>query len=354
MFVDDVPGVGRPRGEPVVGAVVDDRPEARAVRFDRRDLRRRRAGRAEVSADAEQDRIAIRRPAGIEGRRAGGVIERPLAAAIGVHDLDAGVGGVHPLVRILAVYQLCAVRRERGEGLAQKKLELRIDASGRDEVLGHRLSEGALVDEMSAIGRPLRAASGAFRDVHDAEVGMPHLDPFLRGDSAAHRKPNPASGQERRRQLGLVGGGEQGPLATADVHGHELRARTGALRHVRPDLVGFVEEDRRAIRRPRRAAGDSTGLADSAHAGSVGMHDVDAGGLQQLPVTGIDARRPFAIGAEGDPRAVGRPGRPEIAALARGQVRGLAGGEIQEPQVGCPDPRVETKASVRPSGERAP
>ena len=135
------------------------------------------------------------------------MIERPLAAAIRVHDLDAGVGGTHPAVRILTVEQLCAIGRERGERFAEIELEFWIDASGRDEVFGHSFSDRALVNQVRAIGGPAGSAHGSVHHVHDAEVRIPDLDAFLGGVGAADRIADSAAGQKLRRQLGLVGCG---------------------------------------------------------------------------------------------------------------------------------------------------
>jgi hypothetical protein len=66
------------------------------------------------------------------------------------------------------------------------------------------------------------------------------------------------------------------------------------------------------------------------------VHQINVRELEVLPAAAAHRHRAAAIGGERDPLAVGRPGRPEIAARPRGQRLPFSRLQIHRPQIGGP------------------
>jgi len=77
-------------------------------------------------------------------------------------------------------------------------------------------------------------------------------------------------------------------------------------------------------------------FGDALQAAAVRVNDVNVDEVQALPAVLRRGKVALAIGGEGDPGAIGRPRRPEIAATAGSQRVSLARGDVQDPQVGRP------------------
>ena len=63
------------------------------------------------------------------------------------------------------------------------------------------------------------------------------------------------------------------------------------------------------------------------------MNEIDADELEPLPSAFGGGKAAVAVRREGDPLAIGRPRRPEIATPSCGQRPRLAGGEVQDPKI---------------------
>jgi hypothetical protein len=75
-------------------------------------------------------------------------------------------------------------------------------------------------------------------------------------------------------------------------------------------------------------------FGEAVEAGAIGVDEVDVGELEDLPAALGVGQVAAAIGGEGDPLAVGRPGGTEVAAVAGGERRGFARGDVERPEVG--------------------
>ena len=125
------------------------------------------------------------------------------------------------------------------------------------------------------------------------------------------------------------------------VPGREVPARRGRrvrpIRREQPDVVAAPgatlesmpeRRDRRAVRKPRRGSEMRPRTAGHRRHGpclDVDHVDVEPGRDE----VGVAP----AVRCEGDPSAVGRPGGLAIRGAAVGQARGLAGGDVDQPQV---------------------
>ena len=335
VLVDQLLAVGRPTGEAVVDAVVDDLLVIGTVGIHQGDGRGRQARRAEVAAHRQRDFVAGGRPHRVERAIAFALEQRHDAAAVGVHDFDPGVGRIQSVAGLRAIEELFAIGRERRKRLVQKQLEVGIVAHGRHHALERCGRQDLVVDHLRAVGGPCRAAHRAFDDLHHVAVRVEHLQALGIGSTARH-VTDLALGQKHGSELGLIRLRVALLHARLDVDGSDFDARGVILRHVGAQFVGFVIEDPLAVGRPRGATRDAAHAREAAQAGSVGMNDVDAGGLHVLPMQRDRAGIVIAIRGEGDPPAVRGPGRAEIAAVVAGQVLVFFRGDVEQPDVRVP------------------
>ena len=75
-------------------------------------------------------------------------------------------------------------------------------------------------------------------------------------------------------------------------------------------------------------------LRNTLQTGAVGPDEINVGQVQALPPAFRRRKIAFTIRGEGDPFAVRRPRRPEVAAAAGSQRRGFASGGIKDPEIG--------------------
>ena len=98
--------------------------------------------------------------------------------------------------------------------------------------------------------------------------------------------------------------------------------------------VHLVEDDVPAVGRPLGRAAQLSRRRDPAQAAAVRGHDVDARRMHVLPASGRLREPAAAVGRERQQPPVGRPARPEVAALRVGQVADLPGSQIEDVDVG--------------------
>ena len=75
-------------------------------------------------------------------------------------------------------------------------------------------------------------------------------------------------------------------------------------------------------------------LGETLESRAVGADEIDVYQMQVFPRAFPHGHIAFAVGREGDPLSVRRPGRAEIAARAGGQRPGLASVQVENPEVG--------------------
>ncbi len=66
---------------------------------------------------------------------------------------------------------------------------------------------------------------------------------------------------------------------------------------------------------------------------AVGVNEIDVDELEPLPTAFRSGKVAVAVRREGDPLAIGRPRRPEIATPPCGQRPRFTGGEVQDPKI---------------------
>ena len=190
----------------------------------------------------------------------------------------------------------------------------------------------ALVRHLPAVRRPARTAHPARDHRLDPPVGMPDSQAAPVSAGAAHVADAPPR-EPGRRELRLLRRGVLDAFAGGDVHRDELGAGPPALRQIGADGIGLVEQQAPAVGRPRRTPRHPARTRQAAQPGTVRPDEIDAGGLQMLPLAGLVPGLGVPIRGEGDPRPVGRPAGPEVARRVVGEIRGGLRRQIQQPDV---------------------
>ena len=185
-----------------------------------------------------------------------------------------------------------------------------------------------------------RPGSGIGRDIRTGgahlAVGGNNLDP----GSVATQIGNPAGGKNRRRQFDAGAACDGNDRAGGDVNPVELVRSAHLIRRKQFGPVGpcvfrrhAVGHDALAVSRPSGTAAEVPVLRNTPKPRAVGVNEIDVDQLEPLPTAFRGGKAAVAVRREGDPAAIGRPRRPEIATPPCGQRPRFAGGEVQDPKI---------------------
>ena len=190
---------------------------------------------------------------------------------------------------------------------------------------------------MTAIRRP---GNGIGRDVRAGgahlAVGGNNLDP----GSVATQIGNLTGVKNRRRHFDAWAAGDGNDRAGGDVNPVHLVRCVCGIRRKQFGPVGpcvfrrhAVGHDALAVSRPSGVAAEVSVLRNTLEPRAVGVNEIDVDELEPLPSAFGGGKAAVAVRREGDPLAIGRPRRPEIATPSCGQRPRLAGGEVQDPKI---------------------